>query len=350
MKPIVTALGVGVLAVAGYFAYDEFFKTYPYGSSEAVVSTLRANLTEERTTEASPASAALAMISALDPDGTTDLVQPLDSQHRSSWSNLPAGIYGGRVGVRLGDLDASGNEAVWTFLRTALSQQGFQEVTKVVLADKVLGETENAPRFGWGSDNFWVAIYGDPSEDGAWAWQFGGHHLALNMAVNGDQMVFSPFFFGTEPANFEDNGLQVLPADGVPTAAFAFMESLQPEQTALAMVKERPEEVYAGAGNDDLLPAQEGLEVGALSDEQTRALEALLLEFVGLMPEPAATRRMEELRTEFDQSTFAWNGENGRQHAHLFPVPVTKRVNRILNTRCDRRRRGSLPRHLPQHW
>ncbi|MEL6689298.1 MAG: DUF3500 domain-containing protein [Pseudomonadota bacterium] len=309
MKPILAALGAVVVAAAGYFIYDEFFKTYPFGSTDAVVSTLRGNLTETREPAASPAAAALAMIDAIDPAGATDLVQPLDSQDRASWSNLPAGIYGGRVGVRLGDLDAQGNDAVWAFLRTALSEEGFQEVTKVVLADKVLGETEGAPRFGWGSDNFWVAIYGAPSEEGAWAWQFGGHHLALNMAVNGDRMVFSPFFFGTEPADFEDNGAQVLPAGGVPVAAFAFMETLEPAQAASARVSERPEEVYAGAGNDDLVPAQEGLALSQLSAPQAGALEVLLGELVGLMPEPAASTRLQALRAEFDQSTFAWNGE-----------------------------------------
>jgi len=69
MKPIFAALGVGALAVAGYFVYDEFFKRFPFGSTEAVVSTLHGNLADERTRETSPASAALGMIAALDPDG-----------------------------------------------------------------------------------------------------------------------------------------------------------------------------------------------------------------------------------------------------------------------------------------
>ena len=308
MNRISALIGASALAVGIYAGYTHFFASPHFGSTEPVVAALRANLENPQTSDLSPAIAAQNMIAALDPNATTELVQVLDSKNRTRWSNLPAGIFNGRSGAKLGDLDEAGNAAVWDFLRAALSQKGLQEITKIVLADKILGETDGASRWGWGSDNFWISIYGTPSETGAWAWQFGGHHLALNVSVNGSEMILSPFFFGTEPANFEENGIQHNAMGNVPATALTFMQLLDASQRDAAIVSERPEEVYAGAGKDDVIPQQQGLLIDALDGPQAKALEQLILEFVGVMPEPAAIKRMAAIRTEFPQSYFSWHG------------------------------------------
>lgn len=308
MKKVLITGVIAAAAIGGYFAFPSA-AVAPSGTKDAVASALLENLNgNEAASSSSPVEAAQNLISTIDAVGSTDLVQSIDSAHRQSWSNLPAGIYGGRAGVRLGDLDADGNSEVWSFLKTALSPEGVDEVNKIVLADKNLGETSGADRLGWGADNFWIAFYGSPSDQSAWAWQFGGHHLAMNVMVKGQEMVMSPVFLGTEPATFKEGNQDILPMAEALSRAVALMGALDDGQQEKAITATRPDEVYAGAGSDGVIPAREGIEVAALSDDQQRALEELILVWIGMLPEAQTTARMETIRSEFEQSHFAWNG------------------------------------------
>ena len=58
----------------------------------------------------------------------------------------------------------------------------------VIAAEGILSDTSRASRFGWSPDNYRLAFFGEPSADGHWRWQFGGHHQAINVAVTGGSM------------------------------------------------------------------------------------------------------------------------------------------------------------------
>ena len=74
-------------------------------------------------------------------------------------------------------------------------------VQGVIAAEGILSDTSPAPRFGWSPANYWLAFFGEPSADGDWRWQFGGHHLAINVAVTGGSTSMSPSVIGIEPAS-----------------------------------------------------------------------------------------------------------------------------------------------------
>ena len=63
----------------------------------------------------------------------------IDDPVRPNWSNLPSGILDfDRNGVRIGDLDDRRVAAMFAFLASALSSDGYGTVVDVVGADEVL--------------------------------------------------------------------------------------------------------------------------------------------------------------------------------------------------------------------
>ena len=73
-------------------------------------------------------------------------------------------------------------------------------VQGVIAAEGILSDTSPAPRLGWSPANYWLAFFGEPSVDGDRRWQFGGHHLAINVAATGGSTSMSPSVIGIEPA------------------------------------------------------------------------------------------------------------------------------------------------------
>ena len=228
----------------------------------------------------------------------------LDASVRRNWSNLPAGVLDfDRNGIRLGDLTDEQRAAVFDVLQASLSAEGFDRVLQIVRADEMLARTSYLiGRFsGWTEDNYWFAVFGTPSASEVWAWQFGGHHLAVNVTVHGDRMFLTPTFLGVEPATYEDKGATFAPMRPELDRGLALMAALDPAHRDAATV-------YAGAGRDDVLPALEGAVTGEWPPEQQQMLLDLVAGWVGLLPGAAAEARLDEIAADLDETRFAWNG------------------------------------------
>ena len=255
-------------------------------------------------------AAAHRFLATLDQAGREAAVLRLDSPLKSNWSNLPAGILEfERNGVRVGDMTGEQRTAMLTFLSASLSRPyGADLVEGVMAAEGILSQSPRASRFEWSSDNYWLAFFGEPSAGDDWSWQFGGHHLAINVAVRNGILSMSPTFIGIEPANFELNGSTAAPLEDRIAAGIDLMRSLPDNLQGTSIVDSRPREVYAGAGQDGVIPALEGSRVA----DWPAARKEQLLEIIGLwvriMPEAAAERRLAEHGDGLDQLRFAWNG------------------------------------------
>ena len=71
-----------------------------------------------------------------------------------------------------------------------------------------------------------VCFYGVPSADSPWGWQFGGHHLALNISIDNDEVTsMSPSFVGTEPAHFTYDGVEYTAVDDMHEAGYAIYQA-----------------------------------------------------------------------------------------------------------------------------
>ncbi|MEM7117609.1 MAG: DUF3500 domain-containing protein [Chloroflexota bacterium] len=277
-----------------------------------------APLTDDGTVEILDTAGDSALLGALDTlnatlstEQITSLYLPLGSDLRQNWSNLPANITDfERNGIRTGDLDDQQLAALLGFLEAALSSDGYQKTMQIVRADEILGQQspETGDELGWTEDNFWLAIFGTPSATEAWAWQFGGHHLAINVTVKGQDMVLTPSFLGVEPAVYDDNGEMFAPLKQELEGGIALIAALNANQQAEAVVNERPEEVYAGAGQDGYVPPFEGSNIGTWTDGQQAMLWDLVNLWIGILPDEAAASKLAEAQLDWDETHFAWHG------------------------------------------
>ena len=253
------------------------------------------------------AAAAQRFLKTLDEGQAGKAVLPPGSPLIGNWSNLPATM-SGRNGVRVGDLNAGQRAALSDFLSKALSRRGHRLVRGVVEAERVLAASWWASLRGWSPGNYWLAFFGAPGAGQDWNWQFGGHHLAVNVAVRDGVMSMSPSFIGIEPATFELDGTEWAPlADHVARGA-ALVKALPERQRQAVAVGSRPRELHAGAGRDGFIPPLEGSRVGDWPEARQRQLMDLIGLWVRVMPQAAAERRMAEVEGERSRLRFAWYG------------------------------------------
>src|SRR5690349_18849527 len=85
-------------------------------------------------------AAAQAVVNTLDAAGRAKVQYRFDSPQKTRWSNLPSPLFQ-REGLRLADLTSPQRAAVMTLLQTALSKEGYQKVTDIMLGDEILKTT-----------------------------------------------------------------------------------------------------------------------------------------------------------------------------------------------------------------
>ena len=255
-------------------------------------------------------AAAQVFLEGLSEEQRAEAVYAFDDPKRSNWSNLPAEM-SRRNGVRFGDLDAAQRAAMEDFLATALSAKGYDMVMGVVGAEDVLGEALWARVLRWSSDNYFLAFFGEPAPGSAWGWQFGGHHLGVNVSVVGGRSYLSPTFVGIDPAVYERDGVTVMPLAAEEAAGRALMQGLEGAAQQAATLDISPVaagEVLTGAGKDGVIPALAGSKAGDWTAEQRQGLLDTIALWVGMLPEASAQLRMAEIAADLEETYFAWNG------------------------------------------
>ena len=255
----------------------------------------------------SPAvSAAAAFLDSLSNEQRVAAVLELGDSRRANWSNLPPGsVRFERNGVRIGDLDLEQTDAMHHFLAVALSRAGYEVVTGIVRAEDALAESRGGDRSRFSADNYWLAFFGEPSDQAPWGWQFGGHHLAVNVTVVDGRSYLSPTFLGKEPATFLHGSSTVAPLEPYANAGRAVINALDREARALATLASRPNGVRTGAGRDGVIPELYGAAAGNwTADQQQVLLDAIGL-WVDVLDAASAQARMDEIANELDELHFA---------------------------------------------
>ena len=256
------------------------------------------------------ATVADAFLSTLSEEQLAKAIYVFEDPVRSNWSNLPTGRVGfDRNGLRIGDMSAVQVEAMQEFLAAALSPDGFSTVMGIVRADAELEGSFMSFFMKWDDENYWLAFFGEPSEQRTWGWQFGGHHLAVNVTVSGGHSYMSPTFLGVEPAKYEYEGVVTEPLARHAAAGLDVIQSLEGDLQSSAVVPGRPEETLAGAGKDGVIPNLEGSPTSAWTDCHRAKLLHTISLWTGLLPEPDAAARLEEIKAELNDLHFAWNGK-----------------------------------------
>lgn len=254
------------------------------------------------------AAVALAFLAQLDERQREAAVLPYDSDLIRNWSNLPSGVLRfERNGVRIGDLDETQQEALHDFLAAAMSPYGYDMVTAVLAAEGVLEESARARRVGWSADNYWLAFFGEPSSTDAWRWQFGGHHLAINMSVRDGRITMSPTFLGIEPARFTNAEGTHEPFTDRIDAGLAVINSLDGDTRESAVLNRQPDGLRSGTAPIGIVPF-EGAPVNSFLPAQQQAVMDAVALWVELMPEHSAQARLAEIEDGLQNTYFGWYG------------------------------------------
>lgn len=269
--------------------------------------TTAATTATSTTTDATPAivAAANAFLGSLtDDERDAVLFDFSDTEQRQQWSNLPEGLYE-RDGLMWGDLDEDSQQAWLAVLQAILSKQGYEQVYGEWHADDQLA---GGGGMTYGSDYYWVAIIGEPSETDAWQFQFGGHHITINATIKGTEVSLTPSFIGVQPSMYDSEGNEIRPLGSIEDDAYALVGSLDGDQTDAAVLGDTLIDLVLGPGEDGKTIENQGIAGSELTDEQRSLLLALIAHYGGLVNDEDAASRMATLEAELDDTYFAWYG------------------------------------------
>ena len=229
-----------------------------------------------------------------------------DERQRARWSNFPTRM-SRLAGLSLGELSAPQRSAALALVSSALSRRGMEKVQQIMDGDELLKTNGgNNPMFG--KDLYYISILGTPSEKNPWMLQFGGHHLALNITIAGEQGILTPSLTAAQPALYTINGKTVRPLGQENDKAFALLAVLDESQQKQAILNYRVADLVLGPGQDGKKIQPEGLKASAMNDQQRAMLLDLISEWAGIVHDSAAAARMAELKAGIGETWFAWSG------------------------------------------
>jgi hypothetical protein len=194
-------------------------------------------------------------------------------------------------------------------LSAALSPMGYTKIKGIMDADEALKHAEDGPGdLIFGIDQFYVSFLGEPSETAPWMFQFGGHHLALNLTCVGARSVITPTLTAVQPAVFTQNGKTVRPLWAETGKAFALVNALDESQRKQAILGSEFRDLVLGPGQEGIVVQPEGIKGSALTAKQKEMLLDLASEWTGIIHDSAAAEKMKEMRAKIDNTWFAWSG------------------------------------------
>lgn len=248
------------------------------------------------------------------------LMFDFNDKARKDWSNLPS-RFAHRQGMSLAEMTDKQRALLFQFLSASLGKDGYKMVSDTLGADAFLLEHEG-PKSRWlriAPKYHAFAIYGVPSKTGQWGWQFGGHHLAINMSYNqGKVTSISPSFIGAEPALFKVNGKTFHTNKDMHDAGYAVFKSLSQKQQQTAALPTAPEEaLVVGASSDGKVPPQFGIKGSELNAKQQKLLLNAIRQWVEIQPNEPADERMADIANNIDKLTYAWYG-SGEVNTHAY--------------------------------
>ena len=242
-----------------------------------------------------------------------------DNAQRSNWSNFPESMVP-RGGLRLGALSDSQRANLDNLLAELLSEEGVRNIVHQLAAEETLVPGDWLRLMKYGSQFYCFAFLGVPSTTEPWMFQFGGHHLAINVTVFGPDLSFSPMLTGGQPLRVVHGGEEIFLTHKEAAAAQAFMESLTEDQRRLAIRGDQPIGLLLGPGEYGRVVDREGIKGRDLTETQKELLLGVITARLGFMNDDDFAVKMETVAAEIDDTYFGWRGPLGVLGAAYFRV------------------------------
>jgi hypothetical protein len=262
----------------------------------------------------------LAFIEALGPAEKSKAVFAYDDRERLNWHFIPRE----RKGLPLKELKEEVRKKALDVLRAGMSETGVRRAEEVMGLEEVLRKIEGAggsivrdPLL------YYVSIFGTPDAAKPWSFRLEGHHLSLNLTLEGDKVAAStPIFYGANPARVPEGpkeGLRVL--GPVEDTARKLVGSLDKEQLAVCLGKE--DSVPKEVGTDAPLykgPFPAGLEASKLGKDGKETLRQLIREYTGNLNDETREKMEKRVGEDLAGVHFAWRGALKAMEPHSYLV------------------------------
>ena len=231
-----------------------------------------------------------------------------------------------RHGLTLREMTPTQRNLAEALVAAGLSSQGLVKAHTIMSLEEILfileknGDMERDPA------KYFVSIFGEPSEHGAWGYRFEGHHVSLNYTIVDGKIASSPSFFGSNPAQILDGrrkGLRALARED--DLGYKLVDSLTGEERAIAVVdKEAPGDILTTNTRKAALNGQpNGLPYSKMTAPQKEIMDALIAEYANDFPPEIASHRVEQFRRLQGSAFFAWSGpvQAGQKHYYRVQTP-----------------------------
>ncbi len=289
-------------------------------------------------------AAALALLAGFDDRQRSAACLPFADTTRHRFTYLPRP----RPGVCLADLDRDGRKAAHRLLATALSPSGYAQAAAIMASEEVLDRHEGWRR-GRHSNDFWIAVFGDPARDECWAWRWEGHHLSVSLTLDGQQVHPTPLFLGAHPATVSAAGHHVLrPLGPEEDLARALMDAMGPDARRLAIVADAaPADIRSSIRpriTAPIVPA--GVGIAHLNPVSRTLLDQLIAVYLSRLAGELARRETAWLTGA--ELTFAWEGPLRPGTGHYYRIQGRDLLIEYDNTADGANHAHTVLRH-PAH-
>jgi len=275
-----------------------------------------------------------------------------DSPERTNWHFVPLETNGkpDRKGLRLEEMSGQQKELALALLRAGTSQQGSGAAETIMSLESILREQEKPGKLTRNPEWYFFTIFGTPSKTGNWGWRVEGHHLSLNLTLEGMQVVSAtPNFYGSNPAEIKSGPKKgVRPLEPTEQLAIELFKSLDDGQRQVAQQEKpfpepRAKEVDSGVG------PPVGLPVAKLNQEQKATLTKLLKAYTDRMPPDVGARELKRATDAgVDKIHFAFTGATEQGKGHTYRVQGPSFVIEFLNVQADSA--GNPANHIHSVW
>lgn len=256
---------------------------------------------------------------------------------RTEWNNLPVGLRP-RVGINIGSLSDDQRKQLHRILSASLSSQGYLKATGIMHMDNLLnayydtllnrkeindGLYKQLRALQWSHQQFYLAVFRNPSTDSIWGFKLEGHHLSLNFTFNRQQLAVTPMFVGSDPAEYgitEYAGWRILGQEE--DLGVKLINALSPAlQKKATMSGNVPGDIITAAESGKRLIDYWGVKADALTKDQQELLKRIIREFVFNLEYEKATAEFDKIiKAGIGNVYFGWIGPYEEHKAHYFVI------------------------------
>ena len=253
---------------------------------------------------------------------------------RLKWNNLPVGLRA-RAGTSIGNMSNDQRRLVHRILSASLSSQGYLKATGIMHLDELINRFYDSlyvkkeitdKNYGfvkslqWTPRNYFFAFFGSPQEN-QWGYKLEGHHLSLNFTFVSDKLSVTPFFVGTDPAEYlisEYAGWRVLGQEEDLGRKLIILLTEQQKKKAIQSI-DVPGDIITSAESGKRLVDHWGIKGNELDKNQKAILQNIIREFVfNLGYEKAVLEYDKIVKAGIDNVYFGWIGGLEEKQAHYY--------------------------------